>query len=95
MLSAHPERTTANMAIDKQRDNLDATDGPQPLVDVDEARKRPKTVDAGAPDVGGVADHFTDSSENVVDGDFTGKEDGLPGDDTAIFQRGATIIPPS
>jgi hypothetical protein len=80
---------------DDERDNRDAEDA-EPFVPFDEARQRPKTIDAGAADVGGVADHFTDSSENVVDeDDFAGKEDGLPGDNTAIFQRGTTIIPPS
>lgn len=67
-----------------------------PFVSVDEARERPKTVDANAPDVGGVADDVSDTSVDVEDDDDrTDKEDGLHGDDTAIYQRGATLMPPS
>lgn len=76
-----------------QRDDDDTLS--KPLVSVDEARERPKTIDAHAADVGGVADHVTDTSATAVEDDeFTGKEDGLPGDKSAIFQRGVTSVPP-
>jgi len=66
-----------------------------PFVSVDAASERPKTVDPNAEDVGGVADQSTHIPAQVAeDDDPAGKEDGLPGDGSAIYQRGATIIPP-
>lgn len=74
-----------------------ASDAPtEPFIDPDEARERPVSLPAAEGDGDAThGDQFTDDSGNTYeDGPPTGKEDGLPGEDGAIYQRGTTLLPP-
>ena len=65
-------------ATDRHDDQL------QPLVPVDQARHRPRTVDPAADDVGGVVDERVDTAEDVTSEETK-----------SIYDKGVTIQPPS
>lgn len=64
----------------------------EPLIDVDEARQRPRRLDtlADQPDTGDLTDYpdapLTDAEEDEADI--------VPGDKSAIYERGTIILPP-
>jgi hypothetical protein len=74
--------------MNEQRPNP-ATDR-DPLIDIDEARERPRSLEqlTDQPDTGKLT---SPPDETTADHD---DDSIIPGDSSAIYERGTTIIPP-
>ena len=64
----------------------------EPLIDIEEARERPRSLEqlTDEPDIGGLTDN-PDETSNDADRDSA---DIVPGDKSAIYERGTIIMPP-
>ncbi len=73
----------------RQRDDRDEI---EPLIDIDEARERPRSLEQmiDEPDTGGLTEN---PDETVNDADHD-NADIIPGDKTDIYERGTIIMPP-